>query len=66
MDRVELCCSMLARSAAQNPVWCFSCFAQVLSKKVISQEDFNDVAGIQPGAGGGLAWRCYDNAGQTS
>ncbi len=43
---------MLARSAAQNPVWCFSCFAQVLSKKVISQEDFNDVAGIQPGAGG--------------
>ena len=52
--------------ACQNPVWCFSCFAQVLSKKVISQEDFKDVAGIQLGAGGGLAWRCYDNAGKTS
>ncbi len=57
---------MLARSAAQNPVWCFSCFAQVPLKKVNSKEDLNDVAGIQPGAGGGLAWRCYDNAGKTS
>ena len=57
---------MLARSAAQNPVWCFSCFAQVPLKKSISKEDLNDVAGIQPGAGGGLAWRCYDNAGQIS
>ncbi len=46
---------MLARSAAQDPFWCFSYFAEVPSNKVISEEDRTDVADIQPGAGGGLA-----------